>query len=102
MSLASTFWFWALREGPPTCSRRGRQITQIDHECLCYWNCAYQISFTVQEIVYNIYLLQNEVGFQPGLSAVRRPVAKTQKIISRAFPSRRSVQIPTDSKTRGP
>ena len=45
MSLASTLWFYALREGPPTCLIKDRQITQTEYECLCCWNCRYQIHF---------------------------------------------------------
>ena len=56
MPLSSTFWFYALPEGPPTCLRKGRQITQIDHECLCWWNCMYQIYSTLM-ICSNILFL---------------------------------------------
>jgi hypothetical protein len=59
MSLASTFWFYLLREGPPTCLRKGRQITQTDNGCLCCWNCVYQIYFTLMNCSKNLFIISS-------------------------------------------
>ena len=47
-------------------------------------------------------LLQNEMGFQLGLSTLWGVVAKTEAIVSRSFPPKCGVQIYSDPKTRNP
>ena len=106
MSLASTLWFYALREGPPTCLRKGRQITRTDHECLWWWNCMHQIFFFsefIKKVAHNhINWLQNGVGFQLKPYSVRLEVAKLQESIPRIFPREHCAQISTYPETRGP
>ena len=57
--------------------------------------------FQLKRIEMYVFIPQNEVGFCHSLSGVQHLVAKTQEIVSRVFPTKRSVQISTYSKTRG-